>query len=72
MIGFKGAQYACEVIPYAAFFYVRYGASRCNLEEIMAERGVLVDLATLNRWVVRYLPLMVDEANKRKQSVAGS
>lgn len=25
-----------------------------NLEEIMAARGVKVDHATLNRWVVRY------------------
>ena len=72
MIGFKGAPYPGEVILYAVFFYVRYGASCCDLEEIMAERGVLVNQATLNRWVVRYLPLMVDEANKRKQFVAGS
>jgi putative transposase len=38
----------------------------------MAVRGVLVDPATLNRWVVRYLPLIASEAKKRKQSVAGS
>jgi putative transposase len=38
----------------------------------MAERGVLVDPAALNRWVVRYLLLIADEANKRKKSVAGS
>jgi putative transposase len=38
----------------------------------MAERGVLVDHVTLDRWVVRYSQLIADEANKRKQSVAGS
>jgi putative transposase len=38
----------------------------------MAERGVLVDHATLDRWLVRYSQLIADEANKRKQSVAGS
>jgi putative transposase len=72
MIGFKGAHYPCEVILYTVFFYVRYGISYRDLEEIMPERGVLVDPATLNRWVVRYLPLIADEANKCKQSVAGS
>ena len=72
MIDFNGAHYPREVILYAVFFYVRYGISYRNLEEIMAERGVSVDHATLNRWVVRYLPLIADEANKRKQSVAGS
>tara|TARA_B110000902_G_scaffold232762_1_gene276003 strand:- start:54 stop:389 length:336 start_codon:yes stop_codon:yes gene_type:complete len=72
MVGLKGANYPCEVILYAVFFYVRYGISYRNLEEIMAERGVSVDHATLNCWVVRYSPLIAYEAKKRKQSVAGS
>ena len=72
MTDFKRAHYPREVICYAAFFYVRYGASYLDLEEIIAERGVLVDHATLNWWVVRYFPLIADEVNKRKQSVAGS
>ena len=72
MIDFKGAHYPREVILYAVFFYVRYGVSYRDLEEIMAERGVLVDHATLNRWVVRYSPLIAAEAKKRKQSVASS
>jgi putative transposase len=54
MIDFKGAHYPREVILYAVFFYVRYGVSYRDLEEIMAERGVSLDHATLNRWVVRY------------------
>ena len=37
-----------------------------DLEEIMAERGVPVDHATLNRWVVKYSPLIADEAHRRK------
>ena len=72
MIDFKGAHYPREVILYAVFFYVRYGVSYRDLEEIMAERGVLVDHATLNRWVVRYSPLIAAKAKKRKQSVASS
>ena len=62
MIDFKGAHYPREVILYAVFFYVRYGVSYRDLEEIMAERGVSVDHATLNRWVVRYSPLLAEEA----------
>jgi len=49
MISFKGAHYPKEVILYAVFFYVRYGVSYRNLEEIMEERGETVDHATLNR-----------------------
>ena len=53
MVSFKGAQFPREVILYAVFFYVRYGVSYRDLEEILAERGVVVDHATLNRWVVK-------------------
>ena len=54
MIPFKGAQFPKEVILFAVFFYLRYTVSCRDLEEIMAERGVRVDHATLNRWVTKY------------------
>ncbi|MBU3032373.1 IS6 family transposase [Paracoccus marinaquae] len=66
MIRFKGSHYPKPVILYAVFFYVRYAVSYRDLEEIMAERGVDVDHATLNRWVVKYAPLVAAEAQKRK------
>lgn len=72
MISFKGAHYPRGVILFAVFFYVRYPVSYRDLEEIMAERGVVVDHATLNRWVVKYAPLIADEARKRKVSGAKS
>ena len=64
MIDFKGAQFPRPVILYAVYFYVRYGVSSHDLEEIMAERGVTVDHATLNRWVVKYAPLVAQKAQK--------
>lgn len=56
MIDFKGSHYPKDVILYAVFFHVRYAVSYRDLEEIMAERGVSVDHATLARWVVKYSP----------------
>ncbi len=47
MISFKGTHFPKDIILYAVFFYVRYGVSYRDLEEIMAERGVKVDHATL-------------------------
>lgn len=62
MIDFKGAHYPKSVILFAVYFYVRYGVSYRDLEEIMADRGVSVDRATLNRWVVKYPPLAARSA----------
>lgn len=71
-IDFKGSHYPKDVILYAVFFYVRYAVSYRDLEEIMAERGVQVDHATLNRWVVKYSPDIAKAAQRRKQPTAGS
>jgi hypothetical protein len=46
MIDFKVNQFPKSVILYAVFFYVRYGVSYRDLEEVMAERGVDIDHVT--------------------------
>ncbi|WP_209940151.1 IS6 family transposase [Ruegeria sp. HKCCE4148] len=66
MISFKGAQYPKDVILFAVFFYLRYGVSYRDLEEIMSERGVAVDHTTLNRWVTKYASAIADVARRRK------
>ena len=54
------------------FFYVRYGGSYRDLEEIMAERGVEVHHATLNRWVVKFSPQIATNVQARKKPTACS
>lgn len=70
MIDFKGVHYPKDVILHAVFFYVRYAVSYRDLEEIMEESGVEVDHATLNRWVVKFSPLIAASAQARKRSTA--
>ena len=72
MISFKGRHFPKDVILFAVFFYLRYPVSYHDLEEIMQERGVDVDHATLNRWVIDYSPLVAEEAQKRKGSTSRS
>lgn len=72
MIDFKGVHYPKSVILHAVFFYVRYAVSYRDLEEILAERGVAVDHATLNRWVVKFGPLIADRAQARKRATTKS
>lgn len=49
MVDFKGTQFPMAVILHAVFFYMRYAVSYRDLEKIMADRGVNVHHATLNR-----------------------
>lgn len=71
-VDFKGAHFPKSVILYAVFFYVRYSVSYRDLQEILAERGVSVDHATLNRWVVRYSPQIATQTQLRKRRTASS
>ena len=72
VVDFKGSHHPKDVILYAVFFYVRYAVSYRDLEKIMAERGVAVDHATLNRWVVKYSPLIAGQALRRKSAASSS
>jgi transposase-like protein len=37
-----------------------YNLSLRNLEEMMAERGILVDHATIHRWIISYSPELLE------------
>jgi putative transposase len=66
MISFNGARFPGEVIRFAVFFSVRHTVSYRDLEEILAERGVQVDHATLDRRVTKHSPLIAEKARRRK------
>ena len=42
----------------------------CDLEEMMAERGILVDHVTIHRRAVRYSPEVLERFSRRKRSVS--
>jgi transposase-like protein len=53
---FAGFRFPAEVIMLAVGWYLRFGPSYRDLEELMAERGIDVDHVTLYRWVPRFTP----------------
>src|ERR1700730_12305716 len=48
---FAGYRFPSEVILLAVRWYLRFGLSYRDLEELLAERGIEVDHVTLYRWV---------------------
>ena len=68
---FKGRHFDCSVILLCVRWYLAYNLSLRNLEEMMAERGISVDHATVHRWVVRYSPELLEQFNRRKRAVTG-
>jgi putative transposase len=66
---FKGRHSDRSVILLCVRWYLAYNLSLRNLEEMMAERGISVDHATVHRWVTRYAPELLNRFNSRKQAV---
>jgi transposase-like protein len=68
---FKGRHFDRSVILLCVRWYLAYNLSLRNLEEMMAERGISVDHATVHRWVIRYSPELLKRFNRRKRTVTG-
>jgi hypothetical protein len=60
--GFAGFRFPSEVIMVAVRWYLRYGLSYRDVEELLAERGIAVDHVTIYRRVQRFTPLLIEAA----------
>ncbi|MHA3462591.1 IS6 family transposase [Yersinia enterocolitica] len=67
---FKRLHYPVDIIAQCVRWYLAYALSLRNLEEMMAERGIVVDHSTLHRWVIRLVPLL-DKAFRRHKRAVG-
>jgi putative transposase len=72
MIEFKGSHFEREVILWGVRWYVAYPISYRQLEEMMGERGVEIDHSTLNRWVLKFVPLLDKQFRAHKRPVGSS
>ena len=68
---FAGIRFPLEVILIAVRWYLRYGLSYRDLEELLAERGIEVDHVTLFRWIQRFTPLLIDAAQPCRHRMGG-
>jgi len=66
---FAGFRFPPEVIVIAVRWYLRFGLSYRDVEELLAERGIQVDHVTIYRWVVHFTPLLADAARPCRHAV---
>jgi IS6 family transposase len=68
-VSFAGYRFPPEVILLAVRWYLRYGLSYRDVEELLAERGIDVDHVTIYRWVQRFTPQLIDAARPCRHAV---
>ena len=66
---FAGFRFPPEVITLAVRWYLRFGLSYRDVEELLAERGVEVDHVSIFRWVQRFTPLLAEAARPCRHRV---
>ena len=64
--------YPLEVMLTCVRWYVAYPLSLRHIEEMMQERGVFVDHATVHRWAIKVLPVLAAVFRRRKRPVGRS
>ena len=69
---FKGHSFPKVVILQAVYLKLRFSLSYRDVEELLSIRGVLVDHATIQRWVYKFTPLIEVAFRKRRKSVGNS
>jgi transposase-like protein len=57
------------VVVLAIRWYLRFGLSYRDVEELLAERGIEVDHVTIYRWVQRFTPLLAEAARPCRHAV---
>ena len=68
----KRMHYPLEVMLTCVPWYAAYPLSRHHIEEMMAERGIAVDHATVHRWAIKILPVLAAAFRRRKRPVGVS
>ncbi len=68
----KRMHYPLEVMLVCVRWYAAYPLSLRHIEEMMAERGVVVDHATVHRWAIKILPILSAIFRTRQKPVGAN
>jgi transposase-like protein len=65
-INYSGYRFPPEIIQQAIWLYVRFTLSFRDVEDLLAERGIVVSYETVGRWVNHFGPNIAADLRKRR------
>jgi transposase-like protein len=68
-INYSGYRFPPEIIQQAIWLYVRFTLSFRDVEDLLAERGIIVSYETVRRWVNHFGPKMASEIYIRSVTI---
>ena len=70
-ISYSGYRFPPEIIQQAIWLYVRFALSFRDVEDLLAERGIVVSYETVRRWVNHFGPKIAADLRKRAVDAEG-
>ena len=67
-ISYSGYRFPPEIIQQAIWLYLRFTLSLRDVEDLLAERGIMVSYETVRRWVSHFGPMIAADLRKRNPS----
>ena len=65
-ISYSGYRFPPEIIQHAIWLYIRFTLSFRDVEDLLAERGIMVSYETVRRWVNYFGPIVAADLRKRR------
>src|SRR3979409_459039 len=65
-ISYRGYRFLPEIIQQAIWLYLRFTLSLRDVEDLLAERGIMVSYETVRRWVNHFGPMVAADLRKRR------
>jgi hypothetical protein len=65
-ISYGGYRFPPEIIQQAIWLYIRFTLSFRDVEDLLAERGILVSYESVRRWVNHFGPMIAADLRKRR------
>src|SRR5215207_10671941 len=68
---YRGFRFPKAIIQHAIWLYLRFTLSLRDVEELLAERGIVVTYETVRVWVARFGPLIAKRLRRRRGPSSG-
>ena len=65
-ISYSSYRFPPEIIQHAIWLYIRFTLSFRDVEDLLAERGIMVYYETVRRWVNHFGPMIAADLRKRR------
>src|SRR5437667_859109 len=63
---YKGFRFPSEIISHAVWLYFRFSLSFRDVEEILAQRGIIVTYETVRQWCLKFGQTYANELRRRR------